>query len=95
MNITKNLVIQHELTPFCNGKPYRLFIANHGRVGDKFNFGHGKTGKQWPIGAADHFQTAEEAFDMYYKFLEYVEDKIKQIPKTQEGKQRPSYYTWS
>lgn len=95
MDITQNLVIQNELTRFCGGKPYRLYIAGHGPVGDKFNTGHGKTGKQWPIGASDSFETAEEAVDMYYKFLDYVNDKIKQIPKKDEGKNRPSYYTWS
>ncbi len=104
MNITQNLVIKHSPSPYKSdqGKDYVLYIADYGPVGSKLNMDTGKTGKSFPVGADERFETAEEAMIIYHKFLEYVEDKIKQQTKLEEGETqkkktggRPSYHTWS
>jgi hypothetical protein len=99
MNITTHLVILKEFNKYEPNKPYVLFIIENGRVGDKFNVGPSLSGRAFPPEASERFETFEEAYKAYQKFLAYVEDKIKTIkPKTDTATKkpggRPSYTLW-
>jgi hypothetical protein len=98
MDWTNNLVIKEYDNPRYPRKPFILFLAGYGPVGDRFNCESGYNGVRWPANASDHFETLEEAIEAHKKLMLYVEDKIKQAAKSgssSTGKsRRPSYYLW-
>ncbi len=84
----------HERYP---GKPYFLFIADYGPVGDKLSMGDGYNGARFPYNASDRFSRLEDVHEVYNKLLYYVKDKITQALKGMGGdetKRNPSFYQW-
>lgn len=81
MRLTSHLVIKREESKYEDeaDRPYFLYCADPlspGRIGDKFNFGAGKTGKPFPPEATGRFATFKEVERAYWRFLAYVEDRM-------------------
>jgi len=80
MKITTHLVIKKEVSPYSDeeDKPYFLYNADPsgpGRIGDKMNFGPGKSGKPFPVEAVERFGTFTEAVAAYKRMLAYINDR--------------------
>jgi len=91
MNILENLCIATLPSKFEPDKPYVLYIAGHGPVGDKFNVTTGHFGKTFPPDASSRFATRAEAVNAYYDFFEYVKDVIR---KKKSKDTKASYTHW-
>lgn len=78
MKLTTHLVIKKEESKYEPGLPYFLYCADPGslgRIGDKLDFGPGKSGKPFPPEATDRFATFDEAVKAYTKMLAYIKDR--------------------
>jgi hypothetical protein len=80
VKLTTHLVIKKEESKYKDelGRPYFLYCADPhspGPIGDKMDFGPGKSGKPFPREATLRFATFREAARAYKKFLAYVEDR--------------------
>lgn len=95
MNITQNLIIKYETSRFEPNKPYCLWIAGNGRLGDKFNVDTNSEHSTFPAEATDRFKTIQEAITAYERFLKYVESKIRLIEKKKYKPGGPSWHRWS
>lgn len=77
MKLTNNIVIMKQESKYKSeaGKPYYLYIVGEGPIGDKMNYGPGKSGKPFPWEATERFATFAEAAKIYEKMLLYIADR--------------------
>ncbi len=98
MNITDNLVIREYDNPLYPRRPYVLWIADYGPVGDKFDVDSADTPGMFPAKAAENMETLKEALEVREKFLSYVKSKITQAKKINQAKKiksgKASYRLW-
>ena len=94
MNITSNLIIKYDSSKFEPDKPYCLWIADNGRVGDKFNVDTNSEHSTFPAEASERYATLKEALVAHERFLRYVESKIRIVNKKNPKPGGPSWHRW-
>ena len=95
MKITTHLIIAYDPSRFEPDKPYRLWIADNGPVGDKLNVDTNSEHSTFPTEATGRFATIEEAITSYERFLRYVESKIRIVNKKNPKPGGPSWHKWT